>query len=41
MDSGPPVGYWAFFRDPDGNTLELSYGQDVRSAVEGKKEETP
>ncbi|AXU96492.1 bleomycin resistance protein [Erwinia persicina] len=24
-----PVGYWAFFADPDGNTLELSYGQQV------------
>ncbi len=33
MDSGPPVGYWAFFRDPDGNTLELSHGQDVGSVV--------
>ena len=28
-DYGPPVGYWAFFRDPDGHTLELSHGQDV------------
>src|SRR5262245_18339282 len=27
QDSGPPVGYWAFLRDPDGHTLELSYGQ--------------
>ncbi len=36
MDSGPPVGYWAFFRDPDGNTLELSHGQHVNSAVAGK-----
>jgi catechol 2,3-dioxygenase-like lactoylglutathione lyase family enzyme len=33
-DSGPPVGYWAFLRDPDGHTLELSYGQEVQSAVE-------
>jgi predicted lactoylglutathione lyase len=24
-----PVGYWAFFADPDGNTLELSYGQQI------------
>src|SRR5690606_34625609 len=24
-DSGPPVGYWALLRDPDGNILELSY----------------
>ena len=26
---GAPVGYWAFFADPDGNTLELSYGQQI------------
>ncbi|HEY9906723.1 MAG TPA: VOC family protein [Thermosynechococcaceae cyanobacterium] len=28
-DSGYPVGYWAFLRDPDGHTLELSYGQEI------------
>jgi len=28
-DSGPPVGYWAFLSDPDGNTLEISHGQEV------------
>jgi hypothetical protein len=33
-DYGPPVGYWAFLRDPDGHTLEISYGQDVGLAVE-------
>lgn len=38
MDSGPPVGYWAFFRDPDGNTLELSHGQHVSSVVAGEEE---
>lgn len=32
-DSGPPVGYWAFLDDPDGHTLELTYGQDVDGAV--------
>ena len=26
---GEPVGYYVFLRDPDGNTLELSYGQRV------------
>ncbi|WP_159237382.1 VOC family protein [Raoultella terrigena] len=26
---GEPVGYYVFFADPDGNTLELSYGQRV------------
>ena len=33
-DSGYPVGYWALLRDPDGHTLELSYGQEVGLAVE-------
>ena len=33
-DSGPPVGYWAFLRDPDGHTLELSHGQEVGRTVE-------
>lgn len=28
-DSGYPIGYWALLADPDGNTLELSYGQEV------------
>jgi catechol 2,3-dioxygenase-like lactoylglutathione lyase family enzyme len=28
-DSGYPVGYWAFLSDPDGNTLEISYGQGI------------
>lgn len=32
-DFGPPVGYWAFLRDPDGHTLEVSHGQDVGLAV--------
>jgi len=29
LDSGPPVGYWTFIADPDGNMLELSFGQEV------------
>lgn len=29
QQSSDPVGYWAFFADPDGNTLELSYGQQI------------
>ncbi len=33
-DSGPPVGYWAFIRDPDGHTLEVSFGQEVGLTVE-------
>ncbi|UGS48562.1 VOC family protein (plasmid) [Kosakonia cowanii] len=28
-DAGEPGGYYVFFADPDGNTLELSYGQQV------------
>lgn len=27
--AGDPVGYYVFFADPDGNTLELSFGQRV------------
>jgi catechol 2,3-dioxygenase-like lactoylglutathione lyase family enzyme len=33
-DSGYPLGYWAFLRDPDGHTLELSYGQEIGLTVE-------
>jgi catechol 2,3-dioxygenase-like lactoylglutathione lyase family enzyme len=33
-DSGPPVGYWALIRDPDGHTLEVAFGQEVRHTVE-------
>ena len=36
-DYGPPVGYWAYIADPDGNTLEVSYGQDVGLTVKGAK----
>ncbi|WP_325052145.1 VOC family protein [Dulcicalothrix desertica] len=33
-DSGYPIGYWAFLQDPDGHTLELSYGQEIGLVVE-------
>lgn len=33
-DSGYPIGYWALLRDPDGHTLELSYGQEIGLTVE-------
>lgn len=33
-DSGYPVGYFALLVDPDGHTLELSFGQEVGLAVE-------
>lgn len=32
-DSGSPIGYWAFLSDPDGHTLELSYGQEIGLTV--------
>ncbi|MFO1464308.1 MAG: VOC family protein [bacterium] len=32
-ESGTIIGYWAFLRDPDGHTLELSYGQEVGLTV--------
>jgi predicted lactoylglutathione lyase len=38
LDYGPPVGYWAFIRDPDGHTLEVSFGQEVGLTVEGAGE---
>jgi len=33
-ESGPPVGYWALIRDPDGHTLEVAFGQELGNAVE-------
>ena len=33
-DSGYPVGYWAFLSDPDGNTLEISHGQEIGLTIE-------
>lgn len=32
-DLGEPIGYTAFLADPDGNSLELSHGQEVGLAV--------
>jgi catechol 2,3-dioxygenase-like lactoylglutathione lyase family enzyme len=32
IDSGYPLGYWAFLTDPDGHQLELSYGQNDKNA---------
>jgi len=32
-DFGPPVGYFGLIRDPDGNCLEVSFGQEVGLAV--------
>lgn len=33
-DAGPPVGYWALLRDPDGNSLELAFGQEIAFTVD-------
>jgi catechol 2,3-dioxygenase-like lactoylglutathione lyase family enzyme len=37
MDSGPPVGYWAYIVDPDGHNLEISHGQEVGLTVDRAK----
>jgi catechol 2,3-dioxygenase-like lactoylglutathione lyase family enzyme len=34
IDAGPPVGYFGTIDDPDGHTLELSYGQEVAVILE-------
>lgn len=39
IDSGYPVGYWALLSDPDGHTLEISFGQEVGLAVEQHRRE--
>ena len=35
VQSDGPAGYWAFLDDPDGHTVELTYGQEVDRAVAG------
>jgi catechol 2,3-dioxygenase-like lactoylglutathione lyase family enzyme len=35
VDDGPPVGYWALIADPDGHTLEVSYGQEIGITLDG------
>lgn len=35
--SDPPVGYWCFLSDPDGHTLELSFGQQVDALLDGQE----
>ncbi|MDQ1078105.1 VOC family protein [Pseudoroseomonas cervicalis] len=32
-DDGPPVGLWTYIADPDGHTLELSFGQAIGVTV--------
>lgn len=36
VDGGYPVGYWAYIADPDGNTLEISHGQQIRFSASGQ-----
>ena len=33
VEAGYPVGYWALIGDPDGHTLEISFGQEVGLTV--------
>jgi catechol 2,3-dioxygenase-like lactoylglutathione lyase family enzyme len=33
VDLGPPIDYRGFIRDPDGHTLEVSFGQEVGLTV--------
>jgi catechol 2,3-dioxygenase-like lactoylglutathione lyase family enzyme len=40
IDSGYPVGYWAFVRDPDGHQVEISFGQEVGIAVDHAREDS-
>jgi catechol 2,3-dioxygenase-like lactoylglutathione lyase family enzyme len=40
-DYGPPVGYWCYIADPDGNILELSYGQEVAFTVQHAESVAP
>jgi hypothetical protein len=40
-DAGYPVGYWAYIADPDGNNLEVSYGQEIGITVTDSREVLP
>ncbi len=40
-DSESPAGYLAMLSDPDGHTLELSYGQQTGLAVESESKPEP
>src|SRR3954452_25212881 len=39
VENGPPIGYTAFLADPDGNSLELSFGQDIGGHLAGESEQ--
>lgn len=38
---GEPAGYFVILDDPDGHTLELSFGQDVSTAVAEARDNAP
>lgn len=40
-DMGPPVGYFGLIRDPDGHSLEVSYGQEVGLTVAAESGQGP
>jgi catechol 2,3-dioxygenase-like lactoylglutathione lyase family enzyme len=40
-DTGYPVGYWAYIADPDGNNLEISYGQEIGLTIERAEPRPP
>ena len=40
-DRGAPVGYRALLLDPDGNNLELAYGQHVHGTIRAARGDAP
>jgi catechol 2,3-dioxygenase-like lactoylglutathione lyase family enzyme len=40
-DWGSPVGYWAYLQDPNGHTLELSFGQEIHLTLAEASESLP
>ena len=38
VENGPPIGYTAFLADPDGNSLELSFGQEIGQSLAQEQE---
>lgn len=37
VESGPPVGTWCFIADPDGHTVEFSFGQEVERTIDAPR----
>jgi len=38
VENRPPIGYTAFLADPDGNSLELSFGQEIGRSLAQEQE---